>query len=190
MSCNFTLTTMRGSPNLATKVIFLAAAAVVLATGATYVAVYRQMWSELEARQRSEGEQHLRALALVFAKRVPNVRVDLDGQRVVRVVAPPLSAPVDETIVDDSVSMRAWQQSNLDLRHSPHEIRSRPMYTLATIQALRSTLRPAFSTAFLMHPTRFKTTGILIWDSIIFAPAALNSPRLPEVGFGEWRSTR
>ena len=90
--------------SLTTKVILLAAAAVVLTAGAMWIAVSREMWSQLETRQRAEGEQYVRSLSLVFAGRVPGAKVELDGARVARVAAPALSTFSDTSIVDDSVA--------------------------------------------------------------------------------------
>ncbi len=90
--------------NLTTKIILLAVAAVVVTAAAMWTAVSKEMWSQLEAKQRTEGEQYVRSLALVFAGRVQGVKVELDGARVARVTSPPLGAFSDSAIVDDSVS--------------------------------------------------------------------------------------
>jgi len=42
--------------SLTSKIILLAVTAIVLVTGAMWLATGRQMWSQLEAKQQEEGE--------------------------------------------------------------------------------------------------------------------------------------
>ena len=70
---------------LSTKVILLAMLAVTVTAGAIWITVSRQTWSQMEARQRTNGERNLRTLALVLAARVEGAAADLDGARVARV---------------------------------------------------------------------------------------------------------
>ncbi|SEH55192.1 methyl-accepting chemotaxis protein [Methylobacterium sp. 275MFSha3.1] len=89
---------------LSTKVILLAMLAVTLTAGAIWITVSRQTWSQMEARQRTNGERNLRTLALVLAARVEGAAADLDGARVARVSTPSLSGFADAGVVDDAVA--------------------------------------------------------------------------------------
>jgi methyl-accepting chemotaxis protein len=89
---------------LSTKVILLAMLAVTLTAGAIWITVSRQTWSQMEERQRANGERNLRTLALVLSARVQGAKADLSGTRVDRVVAPSLSDTVDASVVDDAVA--------------------------------------------------------------------------------------
>ncbi|MHB2208808.1 methyl-accepting chemotaxis protein [Methylobacterium sp. CM6257] len=89
---------------LSTKVILLAILAVTLTAGAIWITVSRQTWSQMEERQRANGERNLRTLALVLAARVPGAQAELTGTRVGRVTAPSLSGFADAAAVDDAVA--------------------------------------------------------------------------------------
>ncbi|MBY0254979.1 MAG: methyl-accepting chemotaxis protein [Methylobacterium organophilum] len=89
---------------LSTKVILLAMLAVTVTAGAIWITVSRQTWSQMEARQRTNGERNLRTLALVLAARVEGAAADLDGARVARVSTPSLSGFADAGVVDDAVA--------------------------------------------------------------------------------------
>ena len=68
--------------SLTTKIILLAGAAIILTVGVLLAGTSREIWSQLEAKQRAEAELHIRTLALVFGAKVPGARVTLDGPRV------------------------------------------------------------------------------------------------------------
>ncbi|HEV7440576.1 MAG TPA: methyl-accepting chemotaxis protein [Methylobacterium sp.] len=87
--------------SLTTKIILLAGAAIILTVGVLLAGTSREIWSQLEAKQRAEAELHIRTLALVFGAKVPGARVTLDGPRVARVVAPDLGSLRDLSVVDD-----------------------------------------------------------------------------------------
>lgn len=89
---------------LSAKVILLAMLAVTLTTGAIWFTMSRQTWSQMEDRQRLNGERNLRTLALVLAGRLPGAKADLDGPRVSRVTAADLTAFSDASVVDDAVA--------------------------------------------------------------------------------------
>ncbi|MCX4199110.1 Cache 3/Cache 2 fusion domain-containing protein, partial [Methylobacterium organophilum] len=89
---------------LSTKVILLSMLAVTVTAGAIWITVSRQTWSQMEARQRTNGERNLRTLALVLAARVEGAAADLDGARVARVSTPSLSGFADAGVVDDAVA--------------------------------------------------------------------------------------
>ncbi|WP_342163710.1 methyl-accepting chemotaxis protein [Methylobacterium sp. SD21] len=89
---------------LSAKVILLAMLAVTLTTGAIWASVSRQTWSQMEDRQRLNGERNLRTLALVLAGRLPGAKTDLDGTRVSRVTSPDLAGFADTSVVDDAVA--------------------------------------------------------------------------------------
>jgi len=99
---NFVSRLRSRSLTLSAKVILLAMLAVTLTTGAIWVTVSRQTWSQMEDRQRTNGERNLRTLALVLAGRVQGAKADLDGTRVSRVTTPDLSAFTDASVVDDA----------------------------------------------------------------------------------------
>ncbi|MCJ2089938.1 methyl-accepting chemotaxis protein [Methylobacterium sp. E-005] len=90
--------------SLSTKVILLAMLAVSLTAGAISITVSRQTWSQMEDRQRTNGERNLRTLALVLAERVSGATTELSGTRVARVVAPSLSGFADAAVVDNAVA--------------------------------------------------------------------------------------
>ncbi|MCJ2071233.1 methyl-accepting chemotaxis protein [Methylobacterium sp. J-030] len=90
--------------SLSTKVILLAMLAVSLTAGAISVTVSRQTWSQMEDRQRSNGERNLRTLALVLAERLPGTTAELAGTRVAKVVTPSLSGFADAAVVDSAVA--------------------------------------------------------------------------------------
>ena len=90
--------------NLAAKVVAVVGAAIVLTAVGMWAATSHTMWTQLESKQRADGEQSIRSLALVFAGRMKDAKVTLDGQRVARIESPSLSAFSDHSIVDDSVS--------------------------------------------------------------------------------------
>ncbi|KAB1074860.1 methyl-accepting chemotaxis protein [Methylobacterium planeticum] len=87
--------------SLTTKTILLAGAAIVLTVAILLAATSREIWSQIEAKQRAEAETHIRTLSLVFAAKVPGARLDLDGGRVARVAAPDLGSLGDLSLVDD-----------------------------------------------------------------------------------------
>ncbi|GJE46021.1 methyl-accepting chemotaxis protein [Methylobacterium soli] len=87
--------------SLTTKIILLAGAAIILTVGVLLAATSREIWSQLEAKQRAEAEMHIRTLALVFGAKVPGAAVSLDGPHLARVVAPDLGALSDLSVVDD-----------------------------------------------------------------------------------------
>jgi methyl-accepting chemotaxis protein len=78
--------------------------ALTLTTGAVWVTVSRQTWTQMEERQRLNGERNLRTLALVFAGRLQGAKADLDGARVAQVRAPDLAGYSDASAVDDAVA--------------------------------------------------------------------------------------
>ncbi|MEL6059623.1 methyl-accepting chemotaxis protein [Methylobacterium sp. DCY52] len=90
--------------SLSTKVILLAMLAVSLTAGAISITVSRQTWSQMEERQRSNGDRNLRTLALVLAERLTGATTELSGSRVARVVAPSLSGFADAAVVDNAVA--------------------------------------------------------------------------------------
>ncbi len=90
--------------SLSVKVILLAMVAVTLTTGAIWITASRQTWSQMEERQRLNGERNLRTLALVLGGRLPGARAELDGTRISRVTAPDLAGFNDATVVDDAVA--------------------------------------------------------------------------------------
>lgn len=92
------------SLTLSTKVILLAVLAVALTAGAIWITVSRQTWSQMEERQHATGEHNLRTLALILSARTPGAKADLEGSRVAKVVAPPLSGFADAGVVDDAVA--------------------------------------------------------------------------------------
>ncbi|MGH1589561.1 methyl-accepting chemotaxis protein [Methylobacterium phyllosphaerae] len=94
----------RRAATLSTKVILLAMLAVTLTAGAIWITVSRQTWSQMEARQRANGEGNLRTLALVLAARMDGAKADLAGTRVERVTTPNLSGFADAGVVDDAVA--------------------------------------------------------------------------------------
>ncbi len=94
----------RRALSLSAKVILLAMIAVTLTTGAIWVTVSRQTWSQMEDRQRLNGERNLRTLALVFAGRLSGAKAELEGTRINRVTAPDLATYGDESVVDDAVA--------------------------------------------------------------------------------------
>lgn len=89
---------------LSAKVILLAMLAVTLTTGAIWFTMSRQTWSQMEDRQRLNGERNLRTLALVLAGRLPGAKADLDETRVSRVTASDLTTFSDASVVDDAVA--------------------------------------------------------------------------------------
>ncbi len=95
---------MLKSVNLAAKMVAVVAAAVMLTAAAMWGATSHSMWAQLEDKQRQDGEQYIRSLSLVFAGRVAEAKVTLDGTRVARVQSPSLAAFSDFSIVDDSVA--------------------------------------------------------------------------------------
>jgi len=90
--------------SLSTKVILLAMLAVSLTAGAISITVSRQTWSQMEDRQRSNGERNLRTLALVLAERLPGATTELAGTRVAKVATPSLSGFADAAVVDNAVA--------------------------------------------------------------------------------------
>ncbi len=78
--------------------------AVTLTAGAIWITVSRQTWSQMEERQRNNGERNLRTLALVLAARLDGRRRSLPDTRITRVVAPNLSGFADAGVVDDAVA--------------------------------------------------------------------------------------
>jgi len=97
------LVTLRAM-SLSTKVILLAMLAVSLTAGAISITVSRQTWSQMEDRQRTNGERNLRTLALVLAERLPGAATELAGTRVAKVVTPSLSGLADAAVVDNAVA--------------------------------------------------------------------------------------
>jgi len=90
--------------NLVAKVVAVVAAAVMLTAAALWAAASREMWSELEVKQEQDGEQYIRSLALVYAGRVKDAKVTLNGSRVARIESPSLASFSDFSVVDDSVA--------------------------------------------------------------------------------------
>ena len=77
--------------NLAAKVVAVVGAAIVLTAVGMWAATSHTMWTQYESKQRADGEQSIRSLALVFAGRMKDAKVTLDGQRVARIkIAVPL----------------------------------------------------------------------------------------------------
>ncbi|MCJ2052748.1 methyl-accepting chemotaxis protein [Methylobacterium sp. J-070] len=94
----------RLTATLSTKVILLAMLAVTLTAGAIWITVSRQTWSQMEERQRNNGERNVRTLALILAARLDGAKAELAGTRITRVVAPNLSGFTDAGVVDDAVA--------------------------------------------------------------------------------------
>ncbi|GJD95266.1 hypothetical protein OCOJLMKI_2477 [Methylobacterium iners] len=90
--------------SLTSKIIMLAAAAIITTSGILWVVTGRQIWSQLELRQVQEGDRNLRTLALVFNSKVDGASVQVDGDRIARVVAPNLAGLNDFSIVDSAVA--------------------------------------------------------------------------------------
>ncbi len=108
--------------NLAAKVVAVVGAAIVLTAVGMWAATSHTMWTQLESKQRADGEQSIRSLALVFAGRMKDAKVTLDGQRVARIESPSLSAFSDHSIVDDSVSYVGGNATVFSLRRCPERL--------------------------------------------------------------------
>jgi methyl-accepting chemotaxis protein len=92
------------SINLTTKSVLIVAVAIALTAGATGFAAARAMWAQIEQKQRQDGEQSIRTLALVFGARVAGAKVAMDGGRVAKAEAPALNAFSDMGVVDEAVA--------------------------------------------------------------------------------------
>ena len=88
--------------SLTSKIIILAAAAIVLTSATLWLVASREVWGELEARQHQDADQHLRTLAHLFSERVPGSQIRMDGDRVAGVTSPSLLALDDFSIVDNT----------------------------------------------------------------------------------------
>ncbi|WP_336485431.1 methyl-accepting chemotaxis protein [Methylobacterium nigriterrae] len=90
--------------SLTTKIILLAGAAIILTVGILLGVTSREIWSQIEAKQRVEAEMHIRTLALVFGAKVPGSGIAFENARVGRVTAPDLGTLSDLSVVDDVTS--------------------------------------------------------------------------------------
>jgi methyl-accepting chemotaxis protein len=90
--------------SLTSKIIMLAAAAIIATSGILWLVTGRQIWSQLELRQIDEGDRNLRALALMFDSKMDGASVKIEGDRVARVGAPSLATLADFSIVDGAVA--------------------------------------------------------------------------------------
>ena len=89
---------------LTAKVILLAAGAILLVSTALLLVTSHEIGSQLEAKQRQDGERHLRALSLVYGDRLPAAEIAFDGDRVAEVRTPDLGTLSDDAIVDRTVA--------------------------------------------------------------------------------------
>jgi methyl-accepting chemotaxis protein len=89
---------------LTAKVILLAAGAILLVSAALLLVTGYEIGSQLEAKQRADGERHLRALSLVAGDRIAGAEIAFDGDRVRTARMPDLGGLSDQAIVDRTVA--------------------------------------------------------------------------------------
>jgi methyl-accepting chemotaxis protein len=89
---------------LTAKVLLLAAGAILLVSVALLLVTGYEIGSQLDAKQRADGERHLRTLGMVVGDRIPAAEIAFDGERVTAVRTPDLGGLSDEAIVDRTVA--------------------------------------------------------------------------------------
>ncbi|HEY8567127.1 MAG TPA: methyl-accepting chemotaxis protein [Beijerinckiaceae bacterium] len=89
---------------LVTKTVALTVCAVIVTAACLWGAVSSEMSGQLAEAQRRDGERNLRTLSLLFAGRLPEAKVALEGDKVGRVTAPDLKAFADFSVVDDTAA--------------------------------------------------------------------------------------